>query len=61
MIDLADMVVLGDRIRRRFFQPAAMDHADADMGLADVDVAHLLVQQLSASAFFLVFKFGGRV
>jgi hypothetical protein len=28
-----------------FFEPAAMDHADADPRLADIDVAHLLVDQ----------------
>ena len=46
VIDLADLVVLGDRVRRRLVQFAAMDHADADARLADIDVADLLVQQL---------------
>jgi hypothetical protein len=46
VIDLADPVVLGYRVRRRLFQPAAMHPANADTGLADVDIADLLVEQL---------------
>src|ERR1700744_5527510 len=38
--------MLGYRIRRRLLEPAAMHPADPDMGLADVDIADLLVEQL---------------
>ena len=46
VIDLADLIVLGDRVRRRLVQLAAIHHADADVGLADFDVSHLLIDQL---------------
>jgi hypothetical protein len=46
VVDLADLNVLGDRDRRRRGQLAAMDDADADVRLADVDVARLLVDQV---------------
>jgi hypothetical protein len=54
MVDFADLVMFGDRIRSRFLQPAAMDHADADMRLADIDIPHLLVEQLLRKRFFRV-------
>ena len=61
VVDLADMVMLGDGIRCRLFQPAAMHHADADMRLADVDIAHLLVEQFFRDGLFrITFEFGGR-
>ena len=59
MVDLADMVVLGDGIRRRFLQPAAMDHADADVRLADVYIPDLLIDQFLRDGLLgIIFKFG---
>ena len=46
MIDLTDQIVLGDRVRRRCVKLAAMHDANANVRLADVDVAHLLVGPL---------------
>ena len=46
MVDLAHVVMLCDRAGGRLVELVAMDHADADVGLADVDVAHLLVEEL---------------
>src|SRR6185369_3476590 len=45
-IDLADLVVLGDRGGTWLVQLRAVFDADADPGLADVDRAHLLIDQL---------------
>jgi len=38
--------VLGDRLRRGCRQLASMNDADADVGLADLYVADLLIRQL---------------
>ena len=61
MVDFADLVMFGDRIRIGLVQFAAMDHADADMRLADDDIADLLVEQLFRQRLFrIAFEFGCR-
>ena len=47
VVDLADLIVFGDRVRRRLVQLAAIHHADADVSLAELDVAHLLIDAAS--------------
>src|SRR5262245_4201108 len=43
VIDLADEIVLGDRGVARLIELAAVDDADVDVRLADIDRANLLV------------------
>src|SRR6516162_335139 len=35
--------MLGDRVRRRYVQLSAIHNANSDVGLADIDIAHLLI------------------
>ena len=51
MINLADLIMFGNGVRRRLVELAAMDPADADMGLADVDIPNLLVQEFLRQRF----------
>src|SRR5262249_20587596 len=51
MVDLADFIVFGNRVRGRRVQLPAVDNADADVRFADVDVPNLLVDQLLRDRF----------
>ena len=51
VIDLAHLVMFGDRVGRRVVEFAAVDHADADVSLSDFDVSHLLIDQLFGYGF----------
>ena len=46
VVNLADEIVFRDRFRRGRIQLAAVHDADADVRLADVDVARLLVDEI---------------
>src|SRR6185295_11639674 len=45
-IDLADLIMLRDRVGARLVQLLSILNADADPGLADVDRSHLLIDQI---------------
>ena len=61
MVDLADQVVLGNRVRIGLIQLAAVDHSNADMRFADIDIPYLLVEKLFGERFLqIVLKLGHR-
>ena len=43
MVDLADQIVFGDRVRAGLVQLAAIDNADANVGPAEFNISHLLI------------------
>src|SRR5471030_1829508 len=61
VIDLADLVMFGDRVRVWLVQLPAVDHADADVSLADLDIPHLLIDQPLLHGFLGIgLEFGER-
>src|SRR5262245_4722779 len=45
VIDLAYLIMLGNRVRIRLVELATMDHPDSDVRLSNLDIAHLLIGQ----------------
>src|SRR6185503_2227943 len=54
VVDLADLVVFGDGVGRGFVQLPTMHHPDADVRLADLDVAHLLIEEVLGESLLRV-------
>ena len=54
MIDLADLIVFGNRVRGRRIQLSAVNHTDTDVGLSNVDISHLLIHKVFGHSFLRV-------
>src|SRR5262249_53973907 len=51
VVNLADLVMFGDRVRSGLVQLSTVDHANADVSLSQFDVSHLLIDQLFGDGF----------
>jgi len=60
VVDLADLIMLGNRIRSRLVELATIYNADADMRFPDVDIAHLLVDQFFRNRFLAISLYLGK-